>query len=60
MESSDREQRVNRKVCFKLGKSAIETHDLLVEVYGDGAVTRKTVYIWFEQFRSASESIYNE
>jgi hypothetical protein len=41
MESSVREQRVNMKVYFKLGKSATETHDMLVEVYGDGAVTRK-------------------
>jgi hypothetical protein len=43
MESSDCE-RVNMKFCLKLGKSATETHAMLVEVYGDAAVTRKTVY----------------
>jgi hypothetical protein len=41
MESSDRE-RVNMKFCFKLGKSATETHEMLVEGYGDAAFTRKT------------------
>jgi transposase len=57
MESSDREQRVNMKFCFKLGKSSAETHEMLVEVYGDAAVARKTVYKWSERFRSGSESI---
>jgi transposase len=60
MESSDREQRVNMKCCFRLGKSATETHEMLVEVYGDADVTRKTVYKWFERFRSGSESIDDE
>jgi hypothetical protein len=48
------------KFCFKLGKSATETHEILVEVYGDAAVTRKTVYKWSERFRSGSESIDDE
>jgi transposase len=48
------------KFSFKLGKSAIETHEMLVEVYGDAAVTRKTVYKWSERFRSGSESIDDE
>jgi len=60
MESGDREQRVNMKFCFKLGKSATEIHDMLVQVYGDAAVIRKTVYKWFEQFHSGSESIDDE
>jgi transposase-like protein len=60
MESNDREQRVNMKFCFKLGKSATETHEMLVEVYGDAAVTHKTVYKWSERFRSDSESIDDE
>jgi transposase len=60
MESSDREQRVNMKFCFKRSKSATETHKMLVEVYVDAAVTRKTVYKWSERFRSGSESIDDE
>jgi hypothetical protein len=57
MESIHREQRVNMKFSFKLGKSSAETHAMLVEVYGDAAVARETVYKWSERFRSGSESI---
>ena len=46
----DHEQRINMKFCFKLQKSAKETHDVLKLVYGDAAVTMKTVYKWFEDF----------
>jgi hypothetical protein len=44
MESSEIEQRTNMKFCFKLGKTAAETHEMLVRVYGDTAVSRKAVY----------------
>jgi transposase len=33
---------------------------MLVEVYGDAAITRKTVYKWSERFRSGSELIEDE
>jgi hypothetical protein len=46
----DHEQRINTKFCFKLQKSAKETHEMLKLVYGDAAVTMKTVYKWFERF----------
>ena len=38
------EQRVNIKFCYKLGKMAMETHEMLVQVYGMEAVSRKCVY----------------
>ena len=38
------EQRVNIKFCYKLGKTATETHEMLVQVYGTEAVSRKCVY----------------
>jgi aminopeptidase N len=41
---------------FKLGKTATETHEMLVRVYGDAAVSRKAVYKWFEHFRGGAES----
>ena len=44
----DHEQRINMKFCFKLQKSAKETHEMLKLVYGDTVVTMKTVYKWFE------------
>jgi len=38
-------------------KSAKETHEILKLVYGDAAVTTKTVYKWFERFRNGCESV---
>jgi len=40
----DHEQHINMKFCFKLQKSAKETHEVLKLVYGDAAVTMKMVY----------------
>ena len=54
------EQRINMKFCFKLQKSAKETHEMLKLVYGDAAVTMKTVYEWFERFRNGCESVEDE
>ncbi|KAJ4444890.1 hypothetical protein ANN_06688 [Periplaneta americana] len=54
------EQRVNIKFCYKLGKTATETHGMLVQVYGKEAVTRKCVYEWFKRFREGKETIEDE
>jgi len=45
------------KFCFKLQKSAKETHEMSKLVYGDAAVTLKTVYKWFERFHNGCESV---
>ena len=44
----DHEQCINMKFCFKLQKSANETHKMLKLVYGDDAVNMKMVYKWFD------------
>ncbi|KAJ4447940.1 hypothetical protein ANN_09949, partial [Periplaneta americana] len=54
------EQRVNIKFCYKLGKTATETHGMLVQVYGREAVSRKCVYEWFKRFREGKETIEDE
>jgi transposase len=51
MEISEIEQRTRIKFCFKLDKTATETHEMLVRDYGDAAVSRKAVYKWLERFR---------
>jgi len=56
----DHEQSINMKFCFKLQKSAKETHEMLKWVYGDAALTMKTVYKWFERFRNGCESVEDE
>jgi len=56
----DHEQRINMKFCFKLQESAKETYEMLKLVYGDAAVTMKTVYKWFERFRNGCEWVEDE
>jgi transposase len=50
------EQRVNIKFCYKLGKTAMEMHEMLVQVYRTEAVSRKCVYDWFKCFRNGKET----
>jgi transposase len=52
------EQRVKIKFCYKLGKT--ETHEMLVQVYGTEAVSRKSVYDWFKHFRDGKETTEDE
>jgi transposase len=54
------EQRVNIKFCYKLGKTATETHEMLVHVYRTEAVSRKSVYDWFKRFRDGKETTEDE
>ncbi|XP_035221412.1 histone-lysine N-methyltransferase SETMAR-like [Stegodyphus dumicola] len=49
------EQRI--KFCFKLGKTATETHDMLVKVYGQEAVSKKCVYECFKRFTDGKEDV---
>ncbi|GBM85936.1 hypothetical protein AVEN_97556-1 [Araneus ventricosus] len=54
------EKRVNIKFCFKLGKTATETHELLVKVHGVEAVSKKCVFEWFKRFRDGKEDVEDE
>ena len=38
--------------CFNLKKSAAESHRMLVEVYGDNALSETTCRDWFRQFNN--------
>ncbi|GBM79959.1 Putative uncharacterized protein FLJ37770 [Araneus ventricosus] len=54
------EQSVNIKFCFKLGRTATETHEMLVKVYGVDAVSKKCVFEWFKRFRDEMEDVKDE
>ncbi|GBM14672.1 hypothetical protein AVEN_97184-1 [Araneus ventricosus] len=54
------EQRVNIKLCFKLGKTATVTHEMLVKVYGVDAVCKKCIFEWFKRFRDRKEDVKDE
>ncbi|GBN87458.1 hypothetical protein AVEN_164068-1 [Araneus ventricosus] len=54
------EQRVKIKFCSKSGKTATETHEMLVKVYGVDAVSKKCVFEWFKRFRDGKEDVKDE
>ena len=41
------EQRIYIKFCFKIGKTATETDQLLQQAYGEDAMGRTQVFDWF-------------
>ena len=41
------EQRICIKFCFKIGKTATETYQLLQQAYGEDAMGRTQVFDWF-------------
>ena len=49
------EQRLAIKFCFKAGKSATETLQMVNAAYGDQALSRSNVFRWYGRFRDGRE-----
>jgi hypothetical protein len=56
----DMEQRAAIKFCFKLGKSASETYELLQKAYGSYSWYRSMTFDWFKRFREGRESLEDD
>ncbi|XP_054708838.1 protein GVQW3-like [Uloborus diversus] len=54
------EQRANIKFCFKLGKSATETFELMKTVYGSEVLSRNNVFKWYARFRDGRDSLEDD
>jgi len=54
------EQRANIKFCFKLGKTAVETVELMRQVYGDNCLSRAQIFRWYARFKSGVETTEDE
>ena len=54
------EQRLAIKFCFKAGKSATETLQMVNAAYGDQALYRSNVFRWYGQFRDGREDIEDD
>ena len=48
------EQRINIKLCVKIGKSASETLALLTEAYGEYAMKKSSVFEWHRRFKEVA------
>jgi len=54
------EQRANVKFCFKLGKTAAETVELMRQVYVDNCLSRAHIFRWYASYKSGVETIEDE
>ena len=50
------EQRICIKFCFKIGKTATETYQLLQQAYGEDSMGRTQVFDWFRRFKEGRTS----
>jgi hypothetical protein len=51
------EQRVCIKFCVKLGKSPIETLEMLREAFGERSLSRTAVFEWHSRFKAGRVSV---
>ena len=58
--SSGMEQKANIEFCFKLGKTAAETVELMRQVCGDNCLSRAQIFRWYARFKSGVETIEDE
>jgi len=54
------EQRICIKFCFKIGKTASETYQLLQQAYGEDAMGRTKVFDWFRRFKEGRSSVESD
>jgi hypothetical protein len=51
-----KEQRIRIKFCFKLNKTAAETHRVLKDALGEQALSQARTFEWFKHFKDGRES----
>jgi hypothetical protein len=54
-----KKQRICIKFCFKLNKTAAETHRMLKEAFGEQALCQARTFEWFKHFKDGRESVDN-
>jgi hypothetical protein len=54
------EQRTNIKFCLKLGKTAVETVEMMRQVYGNNYLSRAQMFRWYAQLKSGVETAEDE
>ena len=54
------EQCICIKFCFKIGKTATETYQLLQQAYGEDAMGRTQVFDWFRWFKESRTSVESD
>ena len=54
------EERYAIKLCFKLGKNATETYEMLQTAFGASCMNRASVFEWHKRFKEGRESMRDD
>ena len=57
---SGREDTLEEKFCFKLGKNATETYGMLQTGFGSSCMNRASVFEWHKRFKEGNESVRDD
>ena len=60
MQSDTSEERYAIKFCFKLGKNATETYEMLQTAFGASCINRASVLGWHKRFKEGRESVRDD
>ena len=60
MSDKNLEQRINIKICVKIGKSASETLTLLIMAYSEFATKNSSIFEWHRRFKEGREDVQDD
>ena len=60
MKSDTLEERYAIKFCFKLGKNATETYEMLQTAFGASCMNQASVFEWHKTFKEGTESVRDD
>jgi len=52
-----KEQIICIKFCFRINKTAAETHQMLKEAFGEQALSQVRTFEWFKHFKDGQECV---
>ena len=60
MQSDALEERYTIKFCFKLGKNATKTYEMLQTAFRPSCMNRTSVFEWHKKFKEGTESVRDD
>ena len=60
MQSGREEERYAIKFCFRLGKNATQTYEMLQTAFGPSCKNRASVFEWHKRFKEGRESVRDD
>ena len=60
MQSDTLEERYAIKLCFKLGKNATETYEMLQTAFRSSCMNRASDFEWHKRFKESRESVRDD